>query len=130
MTQPVVEMLYVNQAMGEPLYKQMALESKPLFHPEVLRQQMRSFSLPDRTGAWQPKLRDWATLISSGRADGLKEIALLPEFLTDLFCGLLGYTGPAEGADSYTLSRERHVRSRVSSPMPSWAASKRPRLSS
>jgi hypothetical protein len=28
----------------------MALESKPLFHPEVLRQQVRAFSLPERVG--------------------------------------------------------------------------------
>jgi hypothetical protein len=73
----------------------MALESKPLFHPEVIRQQVRSFNLPERLGDWQPKLQDWATLISSGRADNLKETALLPDFLTDIFCGLLGYTGPA-----------------------------------
>jgi hypothetical protein len=29
----------------------MALESKPLFHPEVLRQQVRSFNLPEN-GNW------------------------------------------------------------------------------
>jgi hypothetical protein len=29
--------------------------------------------------------------------------------MTDIFCGLLGYAGPAEAADTYTLSRERHV---------------------
>jgi hypothetical protein len=29
----------------------MALESKPLFHPEVLRQQVRSFILPEQTAA-------------------------------------------------------------------------------
>ena len=109
----------------------MALESKPLLHPEVIRQQVRSFVLPERAKDWQPKLQDWATLISSGRADELRETALLPDFLTDIFCGLLGYTGPA-GASSvaadvsrrpvpgeqnaptdvggyYTLSRERHV---------------------
>jgi hypothetical protein len=40
---------------------------------------------------------------------GFKETALLPDFLTDIFCGLLGYTGPAAEADTYTLSRERHV---------------------
>jgi hypothetical protein len=28
----------------------MALESKPLFHPEVIRQQVRSFNLPERMG--------------------------------------------------------------------------------
>ena len=67
----------------------MAVESKPLFHPEVLRQQVRSFYLPEQTVAWQPKLQDWADLIASGRADEFKETALLPDFLTDVFCGLL-----------------------------------------
>src|ERR1035437_5388638 len=55
----------------------MALESKPLFHPEVLRQQVRSFNLPEQTTAWQPKLREWANLIASGRADDFKETARL-----------------------------------------------------
>jgi len=109
----------------------MAVESKPLFHPEVLRQQVRAFNLPERVSAWQHKLQHWADLITSGRADALKESELLPDFLTDIFCGLLGYTGPAGvsgvAADAsrrhisadqsaptdvggyYTLSRERHV---------------------
>jgi hypothetical protein len=73
----------------------MAVESKPLFHPEVMRQQVRAFVLPERVAAWQPKLQHWADLIASGRADEFKESELLPDFLTDLFCGLLGYTGPA-----------------------------------
>ena len=87
----------------------MAVESKPLFHPEVLRQQVRAFNLPDQTAVWQPKLQHWAELITSGRADAFKESELLPDFLTDIFCGLLGYTGPTEAANTYTLSRERHV---------------------
>jgi len=109
----------------------MAVESKPLFHPEVLRRQVRSFTFPEQTRVWQPKLQHWASLITSGRADGFKETALLPDFLTDIFCGLLGYSGPlgptaphnshnshpchlsdavdAESPDSYTFSRERHV---------------------
>ena len=87
----------------------MAVESKPLFHPEVMRQQVRSFKLPEHVPAWQPKLQHWASLIASGRADEFKETELLPDFLTDIFCGLLGYTGPAATADTYTLSRERHV---------------------
>ncbi|MCX6926557.1 MAG: hypothetical protein NT154_25610, partial [Verrucomicrobia bacterium] len=94
----------------------MALESKPLFHPEVLRQQVRSFVLPRHVEDWQPKLQEWARLVASGRADDFKETALLPDFLTDIFCGLLGYAGPA-GASGvaadvggyYTFSRERHV---------------------
>jgi hypothetical protein len=109
----------------------MARESKPLFHPEVLRQQVRSFNLPERARDWQPKLQHWAGLIASGRADDFKETALLPDFLSDLFCGLLGYTGPvgpadthnshnshnshlsgtapAASANTFTFSRERHV---------------------
>ena len=83
----------------------MAVESKPLFHPEVLRQQVRSFSLPEQATAWQPKLQHWAELIRSGRADAFKESELLPDFLTDFFCGLLGYTGPvgANAVDSSNL---------------------------
>jgi hypothetical protein len=87
----------------------MALESKPLFHPEVLRQQVRAFTLPERAVDWQPKLQHWAGLITSGRADDFKETALLPDFLTDIFCGLLGYTGPAGAGDNFAFSRERHV---------------------
>src|SRR5271157_4947121 len=87
----------------------MALESKPLFHPEVLRQQVRAFDLPARVADCQPKLQHWADLIASGRADDFNETALLPDFFTDIFGRLLGYTGPAEAADAYTFSRERHV---------------------
>jgi hypothetical protein len=97
------------QVPAYPVPRQMALESKPLFHPEVIRQQVRAFSLPERAGDWQPKLQHWAGLIASGRADDFKETALLPDFLTDIFCGLLGYTGPAESPDTFTFSRERHV---------------------
>ena len=89
--------------------RQMPLESKPLFNPEVLRQQVRLFNLPEQVVIWRPKLQHCAGLITSGRAAGFKETALLPDFLTDIFCGLLGYTGPAESPDTFTLSRERHV---------------------
>jgi hypothetical protein len=87
----------------------MAFESKPLFHSEVLRKQVRSFTLPERLGDWQPKLQHRAGLMTSGRADQFKETALHPDFLTDIFCGLLGYTGPAESPETFTFSRERHV---------------------
>lgn len=87
----------------------MAIESKPLFHPEVMRQQVRSFKLPERLEGTNPKLQHWADLIASGRADDFKETDLLPDFLTDIFCNLLGYTRPAGPADTFTLSRETHV---------------------
>ncbi len=87
----------------------MAVESKPLFHPEVIRQQVRSFKLPEHVENSRPKLQHWAELITSGRADDFKETNLLPDFLTDIFCHLLGYTRPAGSGDTFTLSREKHV---------------------
>jgi hypothetical protein len=39
-------------AAAYPVPRQMALESKPLLHPEVLRQQVRAFNLPERVGDW------------------------------------------------------------------------------
>ena len=87
----------------------MAIESKPLFHPEVIRQHVRSFKLPERIEGLKPRLQHWADLIASGRADDFKETDLLPDFITDIFCNLLGYTRPAGPADTFTLSRETHV---------------------
>src|ERR1035437_6000899 len=85
----------------------MALESKPLFHPEVIRQQVRAFNLPEGAGEWQPKLQHWAGLIISGRADDFKETALLPDFLTDIFCGLLIRIEPTLALTVGTLKLER-----------------------
>ncbi len=87
----------------------MAVESKPLFHPEVIRQQLRTFHIPPSVEEARPRLQHWADLISSGQADKLKETDLLPDFLTDIFCTLLGYTRPAGSPDGYTLSRETLV---------------------
>ncbi len=94
----------------------MAAESKPLFHPEVMRQQVRSFVLPGQVVAWQPKLQHWADLISSGRADEFKETALLPDFLTDIFCGLLGYTGPAGVSGVAADVSRRYIPGQQSAP--------------
>src|SRR6266702_3342880 len=83
----------------------MALESKPLFHPEVIRQQVKSFTLPERI-----RLSRFHFPISAFCFQDFSfPSPLLPDFLTDIFCGLLGYTGPAEGMDTFTFSRERHV---------------------
>jgi len=87
----------------------MAVESKPLFHPEVIRQHLGSFVVPASVEESLPKLQQWADRITSGEADKLKETALLPDFLTDIFGTLLGYTGPVSGGDTYTLSRETNV---------------------
>jgi len=87
----------------------MAVESKPLFHPEVIRRHLRSFTLPASVEESLPKLALWAERINSGAADKLKETELLPDFLTDIFGTLLGFTGPISGGDHYTMSREKLV---------------------
>lgn len=61
----------------------MAVESKPLFHPEVIRQHLRMFTMPESVAAFLPKLQEWAAPISSGRADKQKESELLCEFFID-----------------------------------------------
>lgn len=86
----------------------MPVEAKPLFRPDVIRRRLEAFDLPPSVDGFRPKLAKWADLFGSGRANRLKEKELLPDFLTDFFQELLGYTGPASG-DRYTLSREKHV---------------------
>ncbi|HEY3319892.1 MAG TPA: hypothetical protein VGP72_05385 [Planctomycetota bacterium] len=88
----------------------MPVEVKPLFRPDVLRSHLSAFRMPGRLGngsALRNKVAHWAELVSSGRADAFKEREILPDFLTDLFGGVLGCTSPAENADRYTLSREQ-----------------------
>lgn len=87
----------------------MPIERKPLFRPDVIHQHLAAFSLPEHVDGFRAKLVHWADLIASGRADKLNEKELLPDFLTDYFVSLLGYTRPADGGARYTLSREKHV---------------------
>ena len=87
----------------------MPVEAKPLFRPDVLRREVAGFELPEHVEALRPKLAHWAELMRSKRADSFKEQELLPDFLTDFLCELLGYTRPADGSEVYTLSREKHV---------------------
>jgi hypothetical protein len=85
------------------------IEAKPLFRPDVLRTRLEGFDLPAHVEAFRPKLAHWADLLSSGKANTFKEQEILPDFLTDFFCELLGYTRPADGGPRYTISREKHV---------------------
>ena len=87
----------------------MPIEAKPLFRPDVLRTHLAGFELPAHVDAFRPKLAHWADLLSSGKANTFKEQEILPDFLTDFFCELLGYTRPADGGPRYTISREKHV---------------------
>ena len=87
----------------------MPTETKPLFNPEVVRQQVHVFTLPDAVAAARARLTHWAEFIVSGKADKLTEKQLLPDFITDIFGQLLGYTGPAAAGEAFTLLRETHV---------------------
>jgi hypothetical protein len=83
--------------------------AKPLFRPEVLRPHILSFQLPERVESLRPKLIQWAEMFTSGRADSFKERELLPQFVSDFFFGILGYSGPSSNPDRYTISLEKHV---------------------
>ena len=87
----------------------MPVEAKPLFRPDVLRPHLRSFELPPNHAKSKATLARWAEMVSSGRADKFKEQELLPDFLTDVFCEVLGYVRPADNAARFTISREKHV---------------------
>lgn len=88
----------------------MPVDAKPLFRPDVVRKHLAQFKLPAHVELFQPKLVKWKNLIQSRKADKLTEKQLLPDFLTDFFCTLLGYSGPAAEAERYTFSREQHVK--------------------
>ncbi|MDY0166183.1 MAG: N-6 DNA methylase [Thermoguttaceae bacterium] len=87
----------------------MPVEAKPLFRPDVLRARLAGFALPAHVDAFRPKLAHWAELLASGKANTFTEQEILPDFLSDYFCELLGYTRPADGGPRYTISREKHV---------------------
>jgi type I restriction-modification system DNA methylase subunit len=83
--------------------------AKLLFRPEVLHLHLSSFQLPGRVKTLGPKLAQWAEMIASGRVDSFKERELLPRFLSDFFYGILGYAGPDESPNRYTISLEKLV---------------------
>ena len=82
----------------------MPVEAKPLFRPDVLRSHLSGFSVPTVDSA---RLEHWAELIASGRIDNFEE-EILPDFLSDFFVAMLGYTRPA-GHDRDTIGWERHI---------------------
>lgn len=88
----------------------MPVEAKPLFRPDVVARRVRGFVLPERVVAAEGQLRNWAALVRDRvRFESYGEQELLPEFLSDVFGTVLGYTGPASGGARYTMSREKHV---------------------
>lgn len=87
----------------------MPVEAKPLFRPDVLRPHLVHFPWPANIAESKAKLAKWGEMFKAGHANKFKEQELLPDFLTDVFCGLLGYTRPTDNPERYTISREKHV---------------------
>jgi SAM-dependent methyltransferase len=87
----------------------MPVERKPLFRAEILTPSAAALVLGPEAEPAREILRKWAGLLESTRADELTESELLPDYLTDLFYGVLGYRGPTATGERYTLSREKRV---------------------
>lgn len=91
---------------GSPL----PVEAKPLFRPDVLRNHLQAFLLPARIAQHRESLDKWAEMFKKGgRGHRFNEKEILPDFLSDIFCGLLGYARPHDDAKRFTISREKHV---------------------
>ncbi len=89
-----------------------SLFHKPLFRPEAIRPAMKNFIMPDRVGAMRPTLALWAKKLTGKKLDRLKETELLPDFITDIFGGLLGYSGPVSQFDIFSMKCEGLVKVR------------------
>jgi hypothetical protein len=87
----------------------MPTADKPLFRSEALRPKLSAFRLSPESAAARTKLGHWTKLLGSKQANTMKETELLADFIADVFGQLLGYTGPAAGAERYTLKREATV---------------------
>ncbi len=76
-----------------------------LFNRKTLKRHIKPAPVPvDHLGA----LEAWAEMVRSGRIYGLKETALHGQFASKIIEGILGYTGPAGGAD-YTVATEQAI---------------------
>ena len=76
-----------------------------LFNRKTLKRHIKSAPIPtDHLAA----LDAWAEMIRSGRVYALKETALHGQFAAKIIEGVLGYHGPAGGAD-YTVATEQAI---------------------
>jgi hypothetical protein len=85
------------------------VEAKPLFRPDLLRPLLTTFGRSCPLEAPRAAVRRWADMLCAPEADRLNEKEILPDFLTDIFCGVLGYVRKVDSPDRFTFSREKHV---------------------
>lgn len=76
-----------------------------LFNRKTLKRHIKPNSIPSNHLA---ALEAWAALIRSGRINTLKETALRGQFASRIVEGVLGYHGPAGGAE-YNVSTEQAI---------------------
>jgi len=70
---------------------------------------LKAFQVPDEVETKRELVQKWAELLSSAQGDSFREQELLPDFVTDIFCGLLGYLRPADNPTRYTRAREKYI---------------------
>jgi len=70
---------------------------------------MRGFELSPETLAAKTHLLLWAQWLDTAEAQTQTEESVLPEFINDIFGGLLGYRGPVTDQTRHTMSREHYV---------------------
>jgi hypothetical protein len=88
----------------------MPVEAKPLFRIDVLRPEISAINWTESKLEQSQKIvKKWADFFESRRGNEFNEKEILPDFLTDIFCGVLGYERPADNSNRYTFSREKHV---------------------
>lgn len=86
----------------------MPVEPKPIFRPDALRPHLSSFQLSDEVAAKRALVQKWAELLGSAQGEKLREQELLADFISEIFCDLLGYQRPADNPARYTCSREKY----------------------
>jgi methylase of polypeptide subunit release factors len=75
----------------------------------VLKPLLDAFRMPVPAEQLAAPLQRWAEVLAPPKGDSLNERELLPDFLTDVFCGVLGYARIVDRPDRFTFSREKHV---------------------
>lgn len=89
----------------------MPVEAVPLFRPDVLHRRVAAAPAPPRAAEFRDVFVRWADLLASAAGQKMKETELLPDFIADVFIGILGYrpaADPGEGG-RFSLKRERLV---------------------
>lgn len=87
----------------------MPVEAKPLFRPDSLRPLLKSFEEPEDFATKHSIVQKWASLFESEKSNSFREQELLADFVSDIFCGVLGYERPADNPSRYTRAREKYL---------------------